>query len=53
MSDEIMQKRKGKRERSDLRTGLDALADEVTGFIHSLCPPKALCLGLCCSYTRS
>lgn len=29
-----------KRDRSDLRTELDTLAHEVTGFIHSLCPSK-------------
>lgn len=29
-----------KRDRSDLRTELDTLAHEVTGFIHSLRPSK-------------
>lgn len=30
-----------KRDRSDLRTELDALADEVMAFMHSLSPSKA------------
>lgn len=35
-----MTQKRRKRDRSDLRTELDVLADEVTGFIHSLCPSK-------------